>query len=145
MKCLEEKCNNDFESKTGRRRFCSDKCKMKHFRKYGKKDVATKFDIQILINEFKSMVQEFLGRPDFRQESSVLDASKNYKPVNDEPLSFDKMNQQAGLPSFQDLLNGMADVHFADEKEDYAEKIRSATYLSEKQQNLLLSNLWTKN
>lgn len=58
MECLFDTCDNTFESKTGRRKFCSDSCKMKYYRKHGKKDVATKFDMQMLINEFKSVIQE---------------------------------------------------------------------------------------
>lgn len=58
MKCLSEDCKNEFENKTGRRRFCSDACKMKWHRKHPKKNTATKLDIQVLLNEFKAAIQE---------------------------------------------------------------------------------------
>lgn len=120
---------------------------MKHFRKVGKKNVATKFDIQSMINEFKSMVQDFAGKVNYGQVPTILDAPRP-KQLNDEPFSFDKMKREAiqsqSLPSFQDLLNGMANLAFADDKEDYAERINDATHLTEKQRTLLLTNLWAK-
>jgi hypothetical protein len=61
MECMAEDCKNEFENKTGRRRFCSDACKMKWHRKHPKKNTATKLDIQVLLNEFKAAIQEMGG------------------------------------------------------------------------------------
>ncbi len=65
-----------------------------------------------------------------------------------EPLDFAKMKEalqkEQSSPTFQELLNGMEKIYFSDDKEDYAGKIRAATHLSDKQIQLLLSNLWSK-
>jgi len=89
MKCLEQSCDKEIQSKTGRRKFCSDKCKMKHFRKHGKKDVATKFDVQSMINEFKAMVQDFAGKMNYGQVPTILDAPRVVDLRSDEPPQFE--------------------------------------------------------
>lgn len=63
MKCLREGCDSDFDSKTSRRKFCSDSCKMKHYRKHGKKTVASKFEMQVFMNDIKAMIQNFMEIP----------------------------------------------------------------------------------
>lgn len=64
---------------------------------------------------------------------------------NDEPLSFTKLKDEAvngsEQPTYLSLLNGMAGILFADEKEEYEIKIRKATNLTDKQRDALLSNL----
>lgn len=74
--------------------------------------------------------------PNYQKEASIeIEDKGNFKKTSwDEP--------ETHLVTFQELLNGMANVQFSDEKEDYAEKIRNATHLSEKQRNLLFTNLW---
>lgn len=121
---------------------------MKHFRKVGKKGVVTKMDVIGVFNEFKAAVQNFAGMVNHGQVPTILDAPRITKPIHDEPLSFEKMKQDLrvhdDLPTFQDFLNGMANLAFADDKEDYGERIKDATHLTEKQRNLLLTNLWAK-
>jgi hypothetical protein len=74
MKCLQEKCDKEFESKTGRRKFCSDSCKMKYFRKHGKKGIVTPMQMQVLYNS----VLEMVGKINYGVVPTILDAPKTY-------------------------------------------------------------------
>lgn len=67
MKCLAEDCGKEIENKTGRQKFCSDACKMRWHRKHPRKNFATKFDMQILLNEFKSAIQELSNSNGFTE------------------------------------------------------------------------------
>lgn len=61
----------------------------------------------------------------------------------DEPLSFAKIEKSmtTNTSLFQQYLNGMADLVFPDDKEDYERKIRADRNLTEKQITLLIKNL----
>lgn len=58
-----------------------------------------------------------------------------------EPVRSNRTQVHDDLPTFQSLLNGMADLLFADDKNEYELKIRSAIHLTDKQRELLLNNL----
>lgn len=109
--------------------------------------MATKFDITVLLNEFKAAIQEMKG-------NSIQNRDKvNYSPVTlssydgkkMDKITYDEPAQWVEAPTFQELLNGMSNLQFADDKESYAEKIRkTSAFLSDKQIKLLLTNLWNK-
>jgi len=143
-------CNEGFEAKKDTAKYCSTSCRVMFSRKNkGNGRAASEKSFLLQAQVLLNSVVEMVGKVNFGQVPTILDAPRLPHPVkHDEPLSFAKMEQdivyRQSLPSFQDLLNGMADVQFADEKEDYAAKIKKATHLSEKQRNLLLTNLWGK-
>lgn len=127
MKCLVEDCNNEFENKTGRRRFCSDACKMKWHRKHPQKNVATKFDIQVLLNEFKATIQE-AGK---QQQSA--------KQIT--PMIIDHPKPSPNELTFQQHMNKIGTLIFPDDRQEYISVIELAANLSDKQKTLLMLNL----
>lgn len=61
MKCLNDKCNKDFESNNPRRIYCSDACKLQHFRKHGKRGEIKEYKIDVLLNavcELKEKIEQ---------------------------------------------------------------------------------------
>jgi hypothetical protein len=60
IKCLY--CEEEFEPKRETAKYCSDSCRVMYNRKYGKKNVVTKFQMQTLYNEIRSMVND-LNKP----------------------------------------------------------------------------------
>ena len=135
------------------KKFCSTSCRVMWNRK--NKGTTKKMQITVLHNETMEALSEMKeiqkqiasdlfmfgqARSDGKPliEGFTADTKFSVQPIKksvwDEP--------EIHLVTFQELLNGMANVQFSDEKEDYAEKIRNATHLSEKQRNLLFTNLW---
>lgn len=109
------------------------------------KDKVTKIQMQDLYDR----IMDKLDQVPLLPPQTAYDAPKlaqNFKA--DEPLSFDKLSQEQAvkphLPTYMGLLNGMNGVIFADEKEEYAQKIMAATHLSQKQIEALLAHLRTK-
>lgn len=132
-KCL--KCQKEYEPKRSTSKFCSDSCRSA-FHRDSPATKVTKLQMQSLYNA----VLEAVEKIQYAAPPKVFDAPK-LTNVQDEPLSFNKMKQQAELPTFQSLLNGMASLVFADDKEEYEHKIHAATHLSDKQRELLFTNL----
>lgn len=134
--CLQ--CDKDISARRETAKFCSDNCKVKWNRKNGKANVS-KVQMQVLYNQILEVVGK-IGQFNNLPPSSqlIIEQRKTEKKT-----SWDEMPNN-NLPTFQSLLNDMAGLQFADEKEDYAEKIKKATNLSEKQINLLLTSLWAK-
>lgn len=95
--------------------------------------------MQVLYNQLLEVVTKM---------NTGVDVYKKDTPVFNKPAEIFKKSSwdepEQGLITFQELLNGMAGIQFSDDKEDYAVKINAATHLSDKQRNLLLTNLWTK-
>lgn len=133
-------CHKEFEYKRESAKFCSDKCRATYNRAHPKQ-LVTPIQMQVLYNAFL----EAVGKIQYSAPKEVYDAPKKHN-INDEPLSFDKINQttESKEPSFQELLNGMAKIIFADEKNEYAEKIHSCKNLTDKQRQILLNSLYYK-
>ena len=130
-KCLY--CKNDFEPNRPKQKYCSDKCRVYFSRANPKpkevKEAVTNLQVQVLYNS----LLETLGK--------LNGAALMPLPGGGNVMLHGKPEKEP--TTFQDFLNGMADLHFPDEKEEYAEKIKSATHLSDKQTKLLLTNLWS--
>lgn len=134
--CLQ--CEKQFDAKRDAAKFCSVNCRVKWNRKNGKKSEIKPLQMQVLYNQILDAVNK-IG------QNNGLPPAAAYKieTVKTEPIKKSSWDEpQSDLVTFQELLNGMVGIQFSDEKEDYAEKIRKATHLSEKQINLLLTNLW---
>ncbi len=151
--CLQ--CKKQFEAKReDTAKFCSANCRVKWNKKNGgkkKKQDTANVTSQVLMNKVLDMLDKvrfipISSPPDYDGKKLSLHHTQ------DEPGQWEKPKQKisvwdepdVSLPTFQDLLNGMANKQFSDEKEEYAVKINAATHLSEKQRNLLLTNLWSK-
>lgn len=111
MKCLAEDCKNEIESKTGRRKFCSDACKMKHFRKHGKKGVVTKIDVQMLFNDFKASVQDFTAKINSGVSPVILDSPKNSRIINDELSQWQEPKPVSQIEAWKKDMNACEDIY----------------------------------
>lgn len=144
--CLRQKCQKEFEPTKPKQKFCSAKCKT-YYSREEKKEKELKFaapnpiekKIDALFEKLDNIV--FVAPTEASYDGSRL--PKGY--AADEPLSFDRLKNEAAnastQPTYLSLLNGMAGILFADEKEEYEIKIRKATNLTDKQRDALLSNL----
>jgi len=133
MNCIQ--CNKEFEAKRETAKFCSDKCKMQWHRKHPKKTV-TKFDIQVLYNEFKAAIQE-LPKMQYITPISQKDEVAQYNTTH--------QNQFTGVEtiktkSFQEYMNEIAELDTPYEYEMKTKEIQASS-LSEKQKNLLYLNM----
>lgn len=132
--CLE--CKTEFKSKTDRRKFCSDKCKVKWHRKHPKKDSVSKFDFQALYNEFKAAIQD-LGKIQHVMPISQKDTLAIYNTTHtDQFTSIETIKQK----TFQEHMNEIAELDTPYEYEIKTKEIQ-ASNLSEKQKNLLYLNM----
>lgn len=136
MKCLTEDCDNEFESKTGRRKFCSDACKMRYFRKHGKKDSVSLMQVQVLYNAVLDMV----GKINYGVTPTLLDGKRD---------SFAKMDEvglwvspKPDTKSFQQFMNELPELETEHEYRTKAAEIE-ASGLTKKQKDLLLLNMRT--
>lgn len=123
-------CQTEFQYKRGAAKFCSNKCRAAYNRAHPKQSV-TPIQMQVLYNSVLEAINQINARngqpPAF---GAVI-----------EPIKPNRIQSQDDLPTFQSLLNGMASLLFADDKNEYELKIRSATHLTDKQRELLLNNL----
>ena len=136
-------CGKEFEAKRETAKFHNTSCRVMFSRKNKgnqKKDAEKSFLVQV--NVALNSLLEMVGKINYGVVPTNFDAPRVTDLRRDEPKQW---QEDKYLPTFQDLLNGMTNVQFSDDKEDYAEKIRDATHLTEKQRSLLISNLWAKN
>lgn len=133
-KCL--RCQKEYEPKRSTSKFCSDSCRSA-FHRDSPATKVTRLQMQSLYNAVLEVVEKI----QYAAPQKEYDSPRLPPTMQDEPLSFGKLRQQTELPTFQSLLNGMADLVFADDKEEYAHKIHAATHLSDKQRELLFNNL----
>lgn len=133
MKCLEQNCNNQIESKTGRKKFCSNKCKMKHFRKVGKKNIVTKADIQILFNEFKAAIQEFSKRANNGTLNNVAEIKKEI--ISEHKPMFPKSAQI--IKSVEEWVAEKRAIELEEDFVGFQKRLDEATYLSDRQKKLI--------
>lgn len=136
MICL--KCKKEYDSKRNSSKFCSTSCRVMWNRKNGNKkpkDEVTKFQLQVLYNSIKEMVDKIsvvglLAQPNIELTNNLT-----------EPISFDKLIVKINhTDSFQDLLNGIPDLDTEYEYREYAKKIENSG-LPKKQIDLLLLNM----
>lgn len=129
-KCLQ--CPNEFEAKRESAKFCSDKCRVAWHRKHGKKDGVTKFQMQVLYNSILEAI-----------EKMALPQLSNFVPANT-PTVFSGIIPQVAPTTektFQQFMNQIPDLQYEDEFRKFVSEIEAATKLSEKQKNLLLTNM----
>lgn len=146
MKCLVENCKNEFESKTGRRKFCSDKCKLKYFRKHGKKNTASKFEITSILNEVKAAIQELKDLRSGKitgQPMSLKSYDTEFKPrSDDEPKQWQEPEETI---SFQEAMNLLADCVYPPEFEKLWKRVQKSKNITEKQKQLFKINMSKSN
>jgi hypothetical protein len=87
MKCLQEDCDKELENKSGRQKFCSNSCKMKYFRKHGKKESITKIQLTGILNEVRAAIQEF---KDLATQNNI---PVKYAPITPESYDGKKMDK----------------------------------------------------
>jgi hypothetical protein len=132
MKCLAEDCNNEIVNKTGRRKFCSDSCKMKHFRKHGKKNVATKFDVQVLLNEIKSVVQDFAGKVNYGVVPTILDAPRVTDLIRDELPQYSEPTPMQKPKSVVKYIQERLECENAEDYDNWLSNLENDPYLSKR-------------
>jgi len=140
-KCLW--CDKDFESKSGKAKFCSTSHRVMYHRKYGKKKGVTETQMQVLYNAMLDMV----GKINFQTPApAAYDGAKLPKNfVDDEPLSFDKLRQKTvqtkPIVNIQLLMaKYWEDKRECSNIEDYAAwlgRLESDDRLTEKQREIL--------
>ncbi len=136
--CL--KCKKDISDKHEKAKFCSTSCRVMWNRNPKNKKEKGLTDLQKM-NVLYNQLLEAIGA--IGQSNGLpppITSVITHKHIEKKSSWDDSVEND--LPTFQDLLNGMVGLQFSDDKEDYAQKINAATHLSEKQRNLLLTNLW---
>ena len=88
------------------------------------------------VEKLKEKLIEFIANSG-KQE--VYDAPKLINPKDEPPKWIEP--KKIALKSFQDFMNGMADLEYEEEYKKYGAEIMAANHLSDKQRNLLLINL----
>lgn len=128
-------CQKSYQSKRDTSKFCSDKCRVAYNRKHPQAGVS-KFQMQVLYNNILAAVDSINAKNGQPEAFAGVLKTDRVKGSN---ISADPKE-----PNFKELMNGMANIHFADEKDEYAQKIRSNKTISEKERQILLSSLFYK-
>jgi len=139
MKCLQEECNNEFESKTGRRKFCSDSCKMKYFRKHGKKVIVTPMQMQVLYNSLLEMVGKInygvvptmVNYDEFEKKAPI---GNPVKPTMGQPFTARVSTEK----TFDQFKEAKRECENEEDWEKIKAEIENST-LTTKQKNLLIN------
>lgn len=131
-------CGKEYVNKRETSKFCSDKCRVSYNRK-NPKTVVTKFQMQVLYNSMLELVDK-MGTESIKQQR-IPPLSKQQEVAMFNYEHKDQLTTISELPTFQEFMNGIEPLLFGDEKDEYAQKIKAATHLSDKQRNLLLANL----
>lgn len=137
MKCLN--CGKDIEAKTERRKYCSDACKMKYFRKHGKKNELKPYQMKVLYDA----ILELISNPSNSQLGKIYPQLGITKEEVGSPQAISTTSKYSlgELKTFQQHMNEIAELQYEDEyRKKYAE-IEAAENLSEKQKNLLYHNM----
>lgn len=102
---------------------------MKHFRKHGKKDTATKLDVQSMINEFKAMMQGFAEN--FNQGKLPPNMEENQKNslVNNIPKD-SEISQEKKPKSLVRYIEERLECQSADDYDRWLENLEKDTHLS---------------
>jgi len=137
MKCLTEDCANEIENKTGRRKFCSNACKMRYFRKHGKKDSVSPMQVQVLYNAVLDMV----GKINYGVNPILNDTPITAKHIYQYPLD-EKDCFKPTQKTFQQFMNELSELETEHEYRTKAAEIE-ASGLTKKQKDLLLLNMRT--
>lgn len=132
MKCALESCNNNFENKTGRRKFCSDACKMKWHRMNPKKEEVTKFDLKVVYNELLDLAQKLSAGI----VPQVQNTSIGY--FKDEPGEIQQPKFRIKR-TFDNFLQLKKECETEDDWIELKDEISNAENLSSKQKSLLIN------
>ena len=132
MKCTLESCNNTFENKTGRKKFCSNACKMKWYRKNPKKEEVTKFDLKVVYNELLDLAQKLSAGTVLQNQNAPILSNSYFK---EEP----KQSKFKIRRTFDNYLQLKKDCETEDDWIELKEEIQNADNLSSKQKILLIN------
>jgi len=133
IKCLN--CEDEFEPKRTTAKYCSDSCRVMYHRKWGKKNLVTKLDMQILYNEMLSMVRD-LNKPTNSiqpQQQPETNFSINTPPF--------KIAQPKAPKSFLQYQSEKKELENEDQYRIWLEEVENDLLLSTRQKQLLKSNI----
>jgi hypothetical protein len=126
-------CKKVFEAIKETAKYCSDSCRVMYCRKNKKSNVVTPVQMQVLYNAVLEMVTN-TGRPEFKGIAPAQNGSQTaISHATKQALGIEK--------TFQKHMNHIATLVFPDDKEDYILVIEAATNLSDKQKELLITNI----
>jgi len=133
MKCLNEDCKNEFISKTDRKKYCSNACKQKYFRKHGKKGEITPLRLEVIYNS----IMEAIGKINYGV-NPVLEAQKsnNLAPMalgSNEPK---KIKIRRSYENYADLKK---ECQSPEEWAELSAEIEQADHIPQRLRNLLLN------
>lgn len=137
MKCLQEGCENEFESKTGRRKFCSNACKMKWHRKQpNSKNVLNKVQVQVLYNAMLEMTSSIKYLPTTPQS---YDAPRMNNFRNDEIGQWEEPKKQLIRYPYETLLQMKQECENQEDWNNLKELIEASEHIPIKLRNTLLN------
>lgn len=134
MKCFN--CDKEFTPKRSTAKYCSDNCRVKSFLERGKKEKPiTVTKLQVLYNSLLDMVGRLDNAklPDVGLKESQMGSIGTMSNTTRQNLGLDK--------SVQQHMNEIADLQFEEEFRRKGMEIESATNLTRKQKDLLISNM----
>jgi len=131
-------CKKQYEPKRAHSKFCSTSCRVMYNRNHPKETVS-KFQMQVLYNNILAAVDS-INAKNGQPEAFV----GVFKPETSQSGNSGLIENEAKEPTFKELMNGMANIHFADDKNDYALKIQTNKSITEKERQILLSSLFYK-
>jgi len=124
-------CKKPFQQKRENAKFCSTSCRVMWNRKNGNKtkDVIQPFQMQVLYNSLLDAINK-------------LGTNNQLPPVIGAVITETKP-LVSNNKSFQQYMNEISDLEYDQEFKDKATEIQSDTNLSQKQKDLLLTNMRT--
>lgn len=124
-------CKKEFKNTKESAKFCSTSCRVMWNRKNGNKTkkALQPLELQVLYNSLLDAIEKF-GNINGQHQGAVKVVVEQNVVQDDEK-------------SFQQYLNEIADLEYEQEFKDKATEIQSATNLSQKEKDLLLTNMRT--
>jgi hypothetical protein len=129
IKCLY--CEDEFEPKRETAKYCSDSCRVMYNRKHGKKNAVTKFQMQTLYNEIRSMVND-LNKP--TNSIQPFQQPETNFPINTTPL---KLTPQIAPKSYLQYLNEKRELLNEEQYHAWLAELEADLYLTTPQKKAL--------
>jgi predicted nucleic acid-binding Zn ribbon protein len=132
--CL--KCKKQFESKTGKAKFCSTSCRVMYNRKQPKKNVVTHFHLMALYNEFKAAIQDFAAQGN-KIPATVYNTSKPKIQEMEEEISlystfYNAINNAESTPEIENIINQV----FRNPSVDWSDRMKLKDFATKKSYKL---------